>query len=89
MIALLLSLLRSFRVYFQSRADLQTEILALRHQIVVLQRHTPKPKLNPADRRFWVVLSQLWSRWRTVQKLNSCGVAVVVVQQSANPLALS
>jgi hypothetical protein len=34
---MLLSLRRSFRVYFQSRADLQTEILALRHQIVVLQ----------------------------------------------------
>src|ERR1700758_70096 len=65
MVALLLSLLRSFRMYFQSRADLQTEILALRQQIVVLQRHTPKPKLKPADRRFWVVLSQLWSRWRS------------------------
>jgi hypothetical protein len=34
---------------FGSRADLQTEILALRHQIVVLQRQTPKPKLKPAD----------------------------------------
>jgi hypothetical protein len=31
MFMILLSLLRSFRVYFQTRADLQTEILALRH----------------------------------------------------------
>ena len=46
MFVMLLSFVRSFRVYFQSRADLQTEILALRHQIVVLQRGTPKPKLN-------------------------------------------
>src|SRR5215813_4864715 len=65
MFAMLLSFLRSFRAYFQSRADLQVEILALRHQIVVLQRRTPKPKLRPADRRFWVGLSQFWSRWRS------------------------
>ena len=65
MFVMLLSLLRTFRVYFQSRADLQTEILALRHQIVVLQRQTPKPKLKPADRRFWVGLSRFWSRWRS------------------------
>jgi hypothetical protein len=37
MCVMLLSLLRSFRVYLQSCADPQTEILALRHQIVVLQ----------------------------------------------------
>ena len=43
----------------------QAEILALRHQIVVLQRQTPKPKLKPADRRFWVGLSQFWPRWRS------------------------
>src|SRR5207247_4941601 len=37
MFEVLLSLLWSFRVYFRSQADLQAEILALRHQIVVLQ----------------------------------------------------
>jgi len=58
------SFVRSFRAYFRTRADLQTEILALRHQILVLQRENPKPKLKPADRRFWVALSQFWSRWR-------------------------
>jgi hypothetical protein len=66
MFAILLSFPRSFLAYFQSRADLQVEILALRHQIVVLQRQTPKPKLKPADRRFWIGLSQFWSRWRSV-----------------------
>src|SRR5215471_13474074 len=58
------SFVRSFRAYFRTRADLQTEILALRHQILVLQRENPKPKLKPADRRFWVALSQFWPRWR-------------------------
>src|SRR5215813_9231235 len=65
MFAMLLSFLRSFCVYFQNRADVQIEILALRHQIVVLHRQTPKPKLKPADRQFWIALSQLWSRWRS------------------------
>jgi putative transposase len=65
MFEMLLSLVNSFRVYFQTRADLQTEILALRHQIVVLQRGVRKPKLKPADRRFWVGLSRFWPRWRS------------------------
>ena len=64
MVVMLLSFLRSFRVYFWSRADLQTEILALRHQIVVLQRQVARPKLKPADRGFWVGLFRFWSRWR-------------------------
>src|SRR5262249_29695626 len=62
---MLLLLLKSFWVYVHSRADLQAEILALRHQIVVLQRQNPKPKLKPVDRRFWVGLSRLWSRWQS------------------------
>jgi hypothetical protein len=45
MFEMLLSFVSSFRVYFQSRADLQTEILALRHQIVVLQRAVPNVQL--------------------------------------------
>src|SRR5215471_9503903 len=57
------SFVRSFRAYFQSRADLQVEILALRHQILVLQRENPKPKLKPVDQHFWVALSQSCSRW--------------------------
>jgi len=65
MLEMLPSFLQSFRVYFWNRADLQMEILALRHQIVVLQRQTPKAKLKPADRRFWIGMSQFWSRWRS------------------------
>src|SRR5215467_11214665 len=65
MFATLLLFLRSFSVYFRSQSDLQAEILALRHQIVVLQRQVPKPKLKPADRCFWVGLSRFWYRWRS------------------------
>jgi hypothetical protein len=42
------------------------EILALRHQIGVLQRAAKKrPKVTPADRLFWAVLSRLWKDWRS------------------------
>ena len=44
MFEVLISFLLSFRVYFRTRSDNQLEILALRHQIVVLQRKTPKPQ---------------------------------------------
>src|SRR6266571_3558008 len=65
MFEVLVSFLSSFRVYFRTQSDNQLERLALRHQIGVLQRKTPKPKLKPADRRLWVWLSQCWPRWRS------------------------
>jgi hypothetical protein len=37
--------------------------LALRHQLVVLQRTVPRPRLRTADRLFWVLLSRLCSGW--------------------------
>ena len=46
MFEVLVSFVSSFRVYFRTQSDNQLEILALRHQIGVLQRKTPKPKLN-------------------------------------------
>jgi putative transposase len=65
MLEILCSFLSSFRVYFRTHADMQLEVLALRHQVTVLQRTNPKPKLKPADRRLWVWLSRSWSRWRS------------------------
>ena len=53
MLEILFSFLSSFRVYFRTHADIQLEVLALRHQVTVLQRTNPKPKLRPADRRLW------------------------------------
>jgi len=48
---------------FRSRTALQLEILALRHQIGVLQRSVKRPKLNPADRFLWAWLSLIWNGW--------------------------
>jgi hypothetical protein len=51
---------------FHSRAALQLENLALRHQIGVLQRSVRnRPKLTLVDRLLWVWLSRIWSGWRS------------------------
>ena len=52
-------------------ANLATENLALRQQINVLTRNQKRPKLKERDRLFWVILSRVWSGWRS---------AVVIVQ---------
>src|SRR5262249_11539546 len=62
---LILTLLRSLLTGLQSQAVMQAEIIALRHQLIVLQR-TQKTKrliLGRADRCLWVWFSRLWSRW--------------------------
>jgi hypothetical protein len=51
---------------FRSRAALQVEIVALRHQIGVLRRSAKKrSKLTVADRVFWACLSGVWADWRS------------------------
>src|ERR1700722_20107918 len=66
MLSVLSPFLSMLFLVFRSRAALQVEILALRHQIGVLRRSTQKrPKLTMADRLFWVWLSGLWADWRS------------------------
>ena len=50
---------------FRSRLSLQTEILALRQQIIVLKRSTHRPKLRFEDRLLWIWLLRLWTQWRS------------------------
>ena len=48
---------------FRSRAVLELENLALRHQLLVLRRQRPgRPRLFTIDRLLWVWLYQLWPR---------------------------
>jgi hypothetical protein len=50
----------------KTRAALQLENVALRHQIGVLQRSAKKrPRLRAADRLLWVWLSRVWADWRS------------------------
>jgi transposase InsO family protein len=45
------------------RAILVAENLVLRQQLAILRRATPRPRLQPIDRAFWILVSRLWSRW--------------------------
>jgi putative transposase len=66
MMAVLVPLLESLHRTVRSRAALQLEVFALRHQLQVLQRRTPRRvRLTNADRWLWVWLSCLWTGWRT------------------------
>src|SRR5216684_5027137 len=48
---------------FRSRAVVELENLALRHQLHVLRRQQPgRPRLFAVDRLFWVWLYRLWPR---------------------------
>ena len=66
MFALLKALLGALLAAMKPRASLVAENLALRQQLAVLQRATPRPRLRPIDRAFWAVLCQTWSRWADV-----------------------
>ena len=66
MLIFLKTALATLSSIFRSRAALELENLALRHQIGILQRSARKrPKLTPADRMFWVGLSRIWRDWRS------------------------
>ena len=49
---------------FKTRAGIQAENIALRHQLCVLQRSVKRPKIRPADRVLWSILSRYWSNWK-------------------------
>jgi hypothetical protein len=51
----------------RGQAAMQAEIIALRHQVTVFQRtqNSKRIRLNDSDRGLWVLLSQLWSGWRS------------------------
>ena len=59
------ALLTVIRSSLRTRVELEAEILALRHQLAVLQQTAPRRlRLSQADRLLWVLLSGVWSRWR-------------------------
>jgi len=55
------------RDWFRARFVLQAEMLALRHQLLVLQRAGGGHRLalRSADRVLWAWLSRLWNDWRS------------------------
>jgi putative transposase len=66
MMFVLISVLATLRGLIRSRAALHLEVLALRHQLQVLQRSRPRRlRLARADRWLWAWLSRAWGDWRT------------------------
>jgi hypothetical protein len=66
MLTTLMTLLATLSSIFRSRAALELENLALRHQIGVLRRTAAKRlKLTSADRLLWICLSRLWRGWHS------------------------
>jgi hypothetical protein len=58
---ILWALVSIFEFRFRSRASLELELVALRHQATVLQRqHRGRPQLSSLDRLLWVWLYRIW-----------------------------
>ena len=52
--------------FFRSGNDLGLELAVLRHQLAVLKRKNPRPRLSRWDRLFSLTLRRRWSRWARV-----------------------
>jgi hypothetical protein len=94
MLPVLVPLLTMLRDSLRSRVALQAEILALRHQLLVLQRRTQKQRLRLSvlDRLLWVWLSRIWPGWRAVLRSLRAGFlacsarcAICVSQKEVDP----
>jgi hypothetical protein len=64
MISFFRGFLAFFSAFFRSRYNLSLEIIALRQQLGVLKRKTPRPRLRMRDRIFWILLHRLWPGWK-------------------------
>jgi len=70
MTAEFVALLAALRATVRFRIELAAEVFALRHQLAVLQRATPKRRrLRPIDRLVWVLLSSLWPNWHRAMQI--------------------
>ena len=73
--SVLISALATLQGLVRTRAALHLEVLALRHQLQVVQRSRPRRlRLAKADRCLWAWLARAWGDWRT---------AVVIVKPEA------
>jgi hypothetical protein len=59
MYTIVLLSLSALRDTFRSRAALQLELFALRHQLATMKRKSSRPSLRPLDRLVWVLLFRL------------------------------
>ena len=57
--SMLYLVLNTLRDLFRPRPDLLLKNLALRQQLLVLERQVKKPRLLDRDRIFWVAISKI------------------------------
>jgi putative transposase len=70
MLALMSAVFSLLGCRLRSRMDLELEVVALRHQLMVLRRQRPgRPRLTLIDRLLWVWLYRLWPRCLKVMVL--------------------
>src|SRR5499433_1103207 len=60
--------------FFRQRASLGCEMVAMRSQLTfykesIRQKRQPRPRFNPAFRLLWVLLSRVWSGWKSAAEL--------------------
>ena len=75
MFEVVISVLSAFLTRFKSRARLEAEVLALRHQVNILNRTAPKRvRFTGFDRLLFVWLYRLWPEWisRQISGAFSC-----------------
>jgi len=64
--SIVVSLYYSFRFLVRSRASLHLEIVALRHQLAVVNRsRRSRLRFRTVDRVLWAWRSQRWHGWRS------------------------
>ncbi len=71
MVAFISELFSWLACRFRSRADLELEVIALRHQLAVLRRRQQPGRLRvlSMDRLLWVWLYRVWPRYLDVMML--------------------
>jgi hypothetical protein len=63
MVAILYAVVSIFEFRVRSRASLEFELVAVRHQLVVLRRQRRgRPQLTSLDRLLWVLLYRIWPK---------------------------
>src|SRR5215470_6828128 len=61
MLAIASATLSLLSIRLRRRASLELEVVALRHQLMVLRRQRPgRPRLLPGDRLLWIWLYRFW-----------------------------
>ena len=56
--------------FFRQQTSLACEMVAIRSQLTfyeenIRQKRQPRPRFNPAFRLLWVLLSSVWSGWKS------------------------